>query len=212
MAEQPRLEGARARATREPTCPRPTMPTVLPASSVPTNFDFSHGPPPSKPLPRDRAAGARTARRTCARPPRRRCRSASSGRARRAPRRPSTSTLSTPDARPPDDGELRRRREKCRVHLRRAAHEERVGVLERREQLLPGARPARSTTSCPALRSSSSPADETFSATTTRLTRPPRPRTRRGPSGASRARRGPRRPCGRCGSSRASTCRSRRRS
>ena len=60
-------------------------------------------------------------------------------------------------------------------------------------------------------RSSSSPAGEIFSATTTRLTPTP-PRSRRAPRAGPRATRGPRRPCGRCGRSTPSTCRSRRRS
>ena len=41
-----------------------------------------------------------------------------------------------PDAGPSDDGELRRRGEEGRVDLRRAADEQRVGVLQGREQLL----------------------------------------------------------------------------
>ena len=40
-----RASKARAReATRDPTWPSPTMPTVLPASSEPRNFDFSQRP------------------------------------------------------------------------------------------------------------------------------------------------------------------------
>ncbi len=42
-----------------------------------------------------------------------------------------------PDARAPNDRQLRRGREERLVHLRRAAHEQRIGVLQRGEQLLP---------------------------------------------------------------------------
>ena len=117
------------------------MPTVLPASSVPTNFDFSHFPAAIE------AAASGIRRRSASRTPKV-CSTAettlpvgefstSTPRAEAA----GTSTLSTPTPARPTTDEARSRREERRVDARGAADEKRVGFGERGEELVaPGAR------------------------------------------------------------------------
>ena len=206
-----RASNARAReATRDPTWPRPTMPTVLPASSAPTNFDFSH-------LPDAMDAAASGMRRSSAKSTANVCSTAETtlpvGEFRTSTPRAEaagTSTLSTPTpARPTTAsfGAAAKSSASTLVALRTSS----ASASFRATSSSARGTPARSITSCPAWRSRSSPAEETFSATTTRLTTPPS-RSRRARRGAPRARPCPRRPCARSGRSTPSTCRSRRRS
>ena len=203
---------ARARAaTREPTCPRPTMPMVLPASSVPTNFDFSQ-----RPCAIDAAASG--TRRRSARSTANVCSTAETtfpvGEFRTmTPRAEAagTSTLSTPTPARPTTvsfGAAAKRAASTFVALRTRSASASFSAARSSSRETP----ARSTTSWPALRRSSRPAPETFSATTTRLTRRLPPRPRRALRGGARATGDRRPPCGRCGRSTPSTSRTRRRS
>ncbi len=182
----PRSFASKARqrdATREPTWPRPTMPTVLPASSEPTNFDFSQRPCAIE-------AAASGTRRRSARSTANVCSTAETtlpvGELRTmTPRAEAagTSTLSTPTPARPTTvsfGAAAKRAASTFVALRTssASASFRAASSSSREA------PAMSTTSCPALRRSSSPALETFSATMTRLKRRRLPRPRRAPRGA----------------------------
>ena len=106
----------------------------------------------------------------------------------------------------------RRHRSELRIHLRRAPHEQRVGVLERGEQVL--ARDAREVDDLVArLAQQLEPGgrDLLGDDDAAHVLDSPQ-RARRGPRAGPRATPGPRRPCGRCGTSSPSTCRSRRRS
>ena len=112
------------------------MPTVLPASSVPTNFDFSQ-----RPCAMDAAASG--IRRSSASRTANVCSTADTtlpvGELRTSTPRAEaagTSTLSTPTPARPTTVSFGAAREKRRVHLRRAAHEQRVGVGEGLEELL----------------------------------------------------------------------------
>ena len=183
------------------------MPTVLPASSVPTNFGFSH-------LPAAIEAAARGTQRSCASSTAKVCSTAETtlpvGELRtRTPRSEAagTSTLSTPTPARPTTvrrGAAARSAASTFVALRTRS----ASASASASRSVSRGAPARSTTSWPAWRSMSSPAALSFSATTTLLMvycpsgdsstwesasrqRPPHPgplRPPRGGEGISRAR------------------------
>ena len=160
---------ARARkATREPTCPRPMTPRVFPASSDPTNFDFSHFP----------CAMEADAAGTCRSSENRRanvCSVADTTLAVGAFRTSTpravaagTSTLSTPTpARPTTESFGAAAKSSASTFV--ALRTRRASAVASSDRSFSRGAPARSTTSCPAWRRRSNPADATFSATTTRL-------------------------------------------
>ena len=116
------------------------MPSVLPRSSVPRNRFFSH-------LPSFIARSAAGTLRASASISAQACSAtlmllAPGALTTRMPRAlaAATSMLSTPVPARADDAQLRRRREQIGRHLGRAAHQQRVGVGQRRGEL--GRRPA----------------------------------------------------------------------
>ena len=137
VAEQPRLERARPRRharadlARGPRCRRSCRRARRRRTSTSPTC-----PPPSSRRPRgSRRSSAKSTANVCSTAettlPVGEFRT-STPRAEAA----GTSTLSTPTPARPTTVELRRGGEELRVHLRRAPHEQRVGVLERGEQVL----------------------------------------------------------------------------
>ncbi len=182
-------------ATLEPTWPRPTIPIVLPSSSVPTNFDLSH-------LPSFSEAAATVTFRRRANSSANVCSTADTtfpvGEFRtRTPRRVAAaiSMLSTPTpARPitASFGARERSSASTLVPLRTS----RASASFRASSSFSRGQPTASTTSWPSRRSRSIPDEEIFSATTTRLTPGTRAEPGRSRRGASRGSRGRRLPCG----------------